>query len=363
MSKRSDDANKHPYPPDTIFRERFGFSFTWTLVSLTLLVAALEFIRVGAPDTGIPYNYPLFFGVVYLIAAVFLLRHYHTLIDRAKLEIIDVLELTDLESDILERETDITPAQIETEVHGVLDRAFHPVALLGGWFVGGLFAIVVMWLLGAFEYYPYVLMNFAYGAGHGLFFAPILATIWLVRNAIRAYIVDIDVLDPDGVGGYRQVGNSIVNLISYGIVLVTLDFVVLSSVMFVDEPLFQALVVGLYVLMVVFLLAIAASGIYGLRRAMLSIRDQKTDALREEFRAVESRYYRKLERGESPEPESQHIETMTTMFDQFHSMGLWPINLAAFLRLAATTGASVLIAAYRMGLLSTSSVSLLSGLV
>lgn len=339
----------HDYALDSLVRRRLGVSFAVAFGGLALGVAVLDYLLFGG-DTGIPYDYPLFVGVVYLFVASLVLRRYHTILDAAKTEIVDVIDRTTVDSPLFERESEITPDDIVADIHGLLDWAFGPAFVVGGGVVGGAFAVVLVWALGALEYYPFVLSGFLYGAGHGLFYAPILGTLVLVWRTGTEYIVDVDVLDPDGVGGYQRVGNGIVNLVSYGFVLVALDAVVLSSVTFVDEPVVQLAIVVVYVAMVVALAGVAVGGILLLRHRLLSVREQKTAVLRSEFSAIEERYYDKLARGEPPEPESQHIETMTTMFDQLHSMELWPINLVTMIRLGASAGSSALIVAYQFGL-------------
>jgi len=353
MRKWDRPGVSHDYPPDEWFQSRVGTSFT-RLFAVTVIAAGVtDLVVFGFPDTGVPFNYPLPLGVLYLLLTVWALRKFHTVLDSAKIDVANVIERTDLESGFYPRESAISPREIARAVDEELDRAFRPAALVLGGLVGGTFAVALMWHLDGFEYYPYVLTTFLYGAGHGLFYAPIGGTVLLVYRTAENYIVDIDVLDPDGMGGYKRVGDGIVYLINLAIVLVTFDFLVLSSVTFVDEPVFQAAIVLLYVGMLAFLLGFAVWGILRLRRQMLDLRERKTAALREEFTAVEDRYYEKLTNGADPEPESEHIETMITMFDELHGMDLWPINLGAMARIATTTAGSAIVAGFQLDVFGT----------
>lgn len=344
------EIGSNTYPLDALARSRLGIPFTVAFGSLAVLVAVLDFARVGLHETGVPYNYPLLLGVVYLVVAASVLKRYYAILDRAKAEIVDVLERTAVDGPLFDRDSDVEPETVVREMDGVLEWSFRPAYVLGGGLIGGAFAVAVVWWLGALEYYPYVLSVFLYGAGHGLFYAPVLGTLVLVWQTSTKYIVDIDILDPDGVGGYQRVGDGIVSLITYGILLVTLDALILSSVTFLDEPAFQLAVGALYVGMMVFLLGVAVVGTVRLRRQLLEVREWKTSVLRTQFSAVERQYYAKLDRGESPEPESQHIDAMTTMFDQLQSMELWPINLVSLARLGASAGSSAVIVGYQFGL-------------
>ena len=345
-------STDHEYPPDVYFQKHLGISFTWLFVFLAIGAAITDYLLVGNPDTGIPYNYPLYVGLLYIIAVLLALRKFHAIFDGSKQELLTILDRTTADNVMFERDSDISPADINREVNEVMDMAFSPVVILGGGFFGGIFSLAVMWLLDVFQYFPYLLMNYAYGAGHGFFYGPIIGSVYLIYKVSSEYIVDIDVLDPDGVGGYGDIGDAIVNLIIIGILLITLDFIILSSVTFVDEPHFQAAVFGLYALMLLTLLGLAVFGVMRIRKRLLTIREGKTDRMREEFKAVEERYWKKLDRGESPHPEADHIETMDTMFNRLHSMELWPINLASLTRLVVSAGSSGAIALYQSGYIS-----------
>lgn len=339
----------HKYPPDQLFDTYLPFSFTTTFIVLAILATAVSIARVGMPETGIPYNYPVYAGLVYVIAVLFVLRRFHSIFDATKQELVDILDRTTADSVIFTRDSDITPREMEQEVNNIMDKAFDPVVILAGGFIGGIFSLAIMWALNVFDSYPYLLLNYAYGAGHGFFYGPIAGSVYLIHKISNEYIVDIDIFDPDGVGGYREIGDAIISIITHGIFLITLDFVILSSVSFIGRPVFQTAVFVLYGLMLVFLLVLTVYGVMSLRKRLLAVRQAKTDVMREKFTEIETRYWQKLEQHESPKPEAEYIETMDTMFKRMHSMELWPINLAAFARLAFSTGSSAAIAAYKAG--------------
>lgn len=343
------EPEKRDYPPDAFFENYLPLSFTQSFVLLAVAATVVDYVRVGNPDTGIPYNYPLFAGLIYIVAVLLVLRKYHGIFDETKNELVDIARRTANESSLFERDSDVTADDIEREMNEIMDWAFDFKWIFLGGLIGGVFALVVMWALDVYGSYPYVLLNYAYGAGHGFFYAPIAGSVWLIWKISGKYIVDIDILDPDGMGGYQQIGDSIVTLITYGVFLVTLDFVILSSVSFIGRPLFQWAVFAIYVLMLAFLLSITAVGVMFIRRRLLTIREKKTRVMREEFDSIEQNYWKKLQNRENPEPEAQYIQTLDTMFDQLHSMELWPINLASFGRLAFSLASSGVVAAYKAG--------------
>jgi hypothetical protein len=337
----------HEYPPDALFEGVFPISFTATVALLAVLAAVASVVRVGFPETGIPYNYPLFAGVVYVVAVLIVLRRFHAIFDETKRNLANVLERTEADKVIFDREHDIDAPELVEEFEATMDWAFRPWYIFLGGLVGGVFTLVVMGALDVFDSYPYIFLNYAYGAGHGFFYPPLFGSVVLVHRISNDYIIDVDILAPDGVGGYRGIGEAIVNLIVYGISLVTLDFVILSSVSFLDRPMFRIAAFAVYGLMLGALLVLTFYGVMSLRRGLLTIRERKVDAMREQFKTMEVNYWQKLDRYESPEPEATHIETMNTMFEKLQSMALWPINLAAFAKLFVSVLGSLAIAALK----------------
>lgn len=343
------ERDEDEYLPDRLLALPAPLSFTRLLVAFAFVAAALDFARIGYANTPIPYNYPLFVGVAYFVAVAWVLRRTFNLFASVKWELVELAERTSV-NDVVDIDVyDVPPETIQDEIDGVIEWAFHPVLMLGGAAFGGLFAVSVMWWLGVLDAYPYVIMDFVYGAGHGLFYAPVAGSICLVHRISTRYITDIDILDPDGVGGYREIGNAVVSLVTYGVFLVTLDFVILSSVSFIDQPLFEVAAWALYVGMLGFLLLVTVVGVFLVRRRLLAIRKRKTEKMRRQFTSVEASFWRKQEADESTQEEAVNIVTMYAMFRQLHGMALWPIDIPSLARLVASFTMSLFVAAVEQG--------------
>lgn len=346
---RDQRASRQPFPPDERLPLPTRLSFVRLLAIVVVLFAAVDYARVGATETPIPYDYPFYVGIGYLLGVMFMLPRIHRIMDEVKVELVDIAERTATDDPVSDRDTDVTPEQIHTEFERITAWAFRPRNLVGGALFGGAFALAVMATFDVLAAYPYLLMNFAYGAGHGLFYVPVAGTMWLVWRISRRWIVDIDPLDPDGMGGYRKIGDAVVSLVIYVIVFVTVDFFIISSVSFVDRAVFQNVALLLYAGMLVFFLLFTVGGVFLIRRRLLEIRERKTEMMRRQFREIEQRYWDKQQRGERAGAEAEHIRTMQILFSRLHQMDLWPVDLLSFLRLAASTAASLALVALQEG--------------
>lgn len=351
LSTRKKIVSSHNYPPDMYFDKLASVSFIQFIIIFTIIIGVIEIFRVGFAETPIPYNYPLYGGCVYVIIAAVMTRKFHSVFDNQKKELADILRRTTADNAVFDRESDITPEEFADDFDSILNWAFHPMFILIGGIVVGMFTLLVMWSLNVFDTYPYIILSYTYGAAHGFYLGPIAGAVYIIYKIPNDYIVDIDLLAPDGVGGYREIGDAIVLAVIYWIFIFTLDFILLSSATFVGKPLFTTAVFSLHGLLISFILCLTVVGVVAIRRQLLDIRDRKSDMMREQFQDIESRYWKKLKDGEQPSPEAEHIETMDTMFNRLHSMELWPINLASLSRLAFSVGSSGAIAAYKAGLI------------
>lgn len=352
-SDRKDPSPQLPddrYPPDERLDLPAPLTFTRCLVAVAFVAAGVDFLRVGFPETGVPYNYPVFVGVAYFVGVALILRQMFDLFVSVRDELVMLAHRTSVNDVIDIGVDDVPPEEIHSEMNDRIRCAFDPRYIVGGALLSGTFTLSVMYLLGVFDSYPYLLLDLLYGAGHGLFYAPLIGAVLLVWQISQRYITDIDILDPDGVGGYRDIGDAIVSLVVYAILLVTVDFVILSSASFIGEPLFQVAAFALYGAMLLALLALTVVGVLAFRRRLLDIRDLKTAKMREQFMDVEAEYWAKQQRGERTQEEAVNIMTMYTMFHQLHQMALWPINLASFVRLVASVVGSLVVAVLQAGL-------------
>lgn len=140
-------------------------------VSLLLIAAgaSVDLILFGVTaDTPIPYNYPFFLDILLLISVIIFLRLTH----RIMWNIVDELETIVRfdQDDPLSLSQSIEPEAVWRELGNVLHLAFHPIVIALGGILGGVFVFSIMWGLGVFDAYPYLIMNFGFGVAHGVFF-------------------------------------------------------------------------------------------------------------------------------------------------------------------------------------------------
>lgn len=329
-----------PYPPNAVLDFESGHvTSTRLAVAGTLAAAIVDVALFGFPDTVIPYNYPFFGDVLLLVATAGLLPVTHRVLCDVASELTTIIEYN--ENDPLALQTGYDPGDVHDELSNALFLAYHPGVLLAGALAGGSFVFGIMYLLGVFPAYPYLLLNFGFGAAHGVFFGPVLGGGYVLYRGYSEYIVDINLLDPDGVGGYRQIGNGIVTLASYGILFVTLDFVILSSVAFTRFTRFQLVVSVLYFL----LLTAFAAGTFvttlAIRRKLIAIRDEKIAKMQRLFNWAENSFWWKYQQRQNSLADAINILTIYAMFHQMSRMDMWPINLYSLTRLAVSVAISI----------------------
>lgn len=334
-------AGRQAFPPDRRFDLPRGLTVTRAFVLAVAVGAIVDVVVFGLPETPIPSNYPFYGDILLLLFAGWACRRIHTLLDGVKIELVDLVRLSHEQPLSPPFGAPPAPETVEAEIETILERGFRPAALAAGALLGGALSLGTMAVLGVLWAYPYWVMNFGFGAAHGLFIGPALASIALVYKTSTSYIVTIDVLDPDGVGGYRKIGNTLVTITVYGIAIATLDVLILSSVALLGTPTFHVVVGVLYGLVLASLVLGTLVSAWMIRRRLLSIRDHKVEDMRRRLRDVESRFWSKQAEGQPTQGEALNIVTMNSIFQQLYSMDMWPLNWWSFLKLAASVTVSL----------------------
>jgi len=331
---------EYRYPPSHLLDVAPDRRSTTALLIAAVFAAALVDLTVFVTGpTVVPYNYPFYFDVALLCLVAVLLQLSHAVLWDMADELVTIIEYN--RDDPLSLSRDLEPEAVWTELENVLFLAYHPAVVAVGGIVGGLLVTSIMYALGVFDAYPYLVMNFGFGAAHGVFFGPVAGMLYVAWRSYTAYIVDINLLDPDGVGGYRQIGNGIVKLATYGISIITVDFVILSSVGFTRYTQFQIVVSVLYFLLLSGFIVGTLGVTVLFRKRLLAIRDEKVDIMQRLFIPVENGFWRKALDGENNFSEAMHIISMFAMFHQMDKMNMWPINVYSLFRLTVSIGFSL----------------------
>jgi len=348
------DAVDRSYPPDRYldgYRDR-GVTFTRLLIAGVVVIAGIDYLRVDMATTPIPFNYPFYVTLVHLPVAFLMLERYYEVLVEVEGELVHLAD-----TPAMERLYDLgidppDPERIAAAYDAVLDRAFHPLALGIGAAVGSVVMIAMAREFALFAVYPHTLLLVALGAAHGLFLFPFVGTLALAYRMTDSFIENIDSLDPDGVGGYRRIGDASVTLVIYGIVLMTFDFVTASSATFVPGFDARLAVFGAYGVVLSVMVGMTVVTTYLIRERLLTIRDRKLAVIRWQFREAEQGFWRRHAGGGSTDDDALDVLAMATLYEQLASMNMWPINIASAVKLAVSVTTSLLIVALDLGWLT-----------
>jgi hypothetical protein len=337
------------YPPD---RYVDRVPFTRLLIGAFLVIAGIDYLRVDMMATPIPFNYPFYVTLVHLPVAFLMLERYYDILVEVEAELVHLADTPSMER-LYDLDVDPPdPERIAAAYDAVLDRAFHPLALGAGAVVGGVTMVAIASEFALFGVYPHTLTLVALGAAHGLFLCPFVGTLLLAYRMTNSFIENIDSLDPDGVGGYRRIGDASVTLVIYGIVLMTFDFVTASSATFVPGFDVRLAVFGAYGFVLCVMIGMTVVTTYLIRERLLAIRDRKLAVIRWQFRAAEGEFWRRHAADEPTDDAATDVMAMATMYDQLASMNMWPIDLASAVKLAVSVTTSLTIVALDLGWLT-----------
>lgn len=349
ISDYTDEEVTNEYPPNRVIDFPKTLSFSRISIIIIISLSFIDYLIFGLPDEPIPFSYQFLLGIVYLISSVVILQKMYQYFNLAREELNDISNRTSnaLAADIERVETD----KMNREFQIILDIGFHPVVLLGGSLIGGAIVFGIMYMLDVLWAYPHLLSNYMYGAAHGLYYGPLAAGVYFVYKISNQYISNIDILAPDGVGGYREMGDALISLISLSIYLITLDSIIIASVSFLNNPIFTKAAFTIYVLMLLFFLVLTLYAVLSIRRRLLSIQEKKVDEMRKYFNKTEQSFWEKKKNNKKAGREAEEILTMYNMFDHLNQMTLWPLNLISFIKLIISVATSLIIFAANVGLI------------
>lgn len=331
------DQGIPPYPPDKILGlDSFPWpiSFTTILVSIGVLAAVIDFIR-GIPSTPVPYNYPFYGDILLVVMVPPVIQWFHRSINKVKNELVFLSRTCNNHF----HSEGIEPGQIRNTFDWANNVFFHPIMLFGPAFFLGCFVYGVLIFLDVLTAYPYHLMNFTFGAIHGLALGPLVAGFYLLVKVVREFIICVNPFDPDGVGGYYHLGEIIGGGMLAGIIGITLDLVILSSILFTQASSFQIVVMALYIFEFIVISGGLLVGAYLIRRRLRILRDKHTRRLQWEFTQTEGRFWASRRAGHPSTDEAIALMTMSQLHEPLSRMNLWPANMPYMV----ATGASVLI--------------------
>jgi len=313
-------------PLDATAQKYFGLNFKefGILFIILLLVLQLLVSFVAGKLIGTILSYVFWFDFILFIYVFWGLEKIFIDIDTARSDI------------ILNQQKDIDEQKIremDTEIKGDITSCFDPKKMIVSGILAGLFVLFSIFTLGVSGEYPFHIFNFMFGFFHGFVLYP-AAYINKTVKKLRKNILYIGVLDPDGLGGYRRVGKSLLNVTIIIMMGLTIDFIILSSAMFVTSPLFKISTIISYFFAIIVITIDLFSTIFIIRNKLLELRDQRIREIGNIFSQIEKNFWKKLSVGEDISKESFAIMGINNIFEQLRRMDMWPIDIISFIKLA-----------------------------
>jgi hypothetical protein len=319
------------YPPDTLFRySHIPIRFNWVAILAVFIFAIIDYIA-NFQITSVPYNYPFYFDVILSITGILILSRTHKILDSIKIYLVNKASEPAIHP---HSSRSLSSVEIRADYDRILENAYNPYILLISAIFFGILINIVLWSVDILNEYPYFLMNFIFGAIHGMFVPPVLFYFYLIFRGPQRYIHNFSIIDTSGVGGFDVIGEYIVKVATYGMYLITLDFIILSSVSFTGIAEFRSIVIVAYLSELAVLISMTFYGSYQVRKRLTHIVELKEGAIEREFVTIESEYWRKLERGNERSAEALDILALLSITNELEEATLWPIDFSSLTRLA-----------------------------
>jgi hypothetical protein len=310
------------------------YSYMINILFIYFVLLVIQLLILKDLIINVITDYVLWLDLFFFLYASYIMRVIYFDARQTKSELMNRLGLVGLSG----KEYDEKDKKLEKYI---VDIAFNPNYQLIFGFLGGFTVSLIMYYVNVLHDYPYLLFNFLFGFNNGIFIPVAIGGLLLSRNASKNYIKTVDILDPDGMGGFRKFSELFVDVTTMGILFITFDFLIISSAFTRSTDIFKLIVVICLLITILGGIFFLFSSLYIVRKSLLKHRNIKMELIREEYRKIENRFWDKMSKDKDVSSEAVSIPIMSQMFEQMRGMTMWPIDLYMMVKLGIAVITSV----------------------
>lgn len=207
----------------------------------------------------------------------------------------------------------------------IRDEAFNPRNILIFGFIVGFFVSLTVIYLNVLDDYPYLIFHFFFGFNHGMGLLIGLKGYKYCNTISKNYVKTVDILDPDGMGGFRKLSGFFVNATIYLIIVLVLDFFILSCT-FTNESKIFTLIVEICLLLAFFTsISILLISFINIRSTLVHHKNKKIKCIGKKYNEIESIFLKKLSDKVDASSDALYLLTLNEMYELIKNMKLWPL--------------------------------------
>lgn len=258
--------------------------------------------------------------ILFLFASVLLRKLYFKIID-VENEVIKRLKFYEDEREIPEN----VIIHAENQLNYIRNEIFDLRHILIFGFLFGFFVCIVVIYLNVLDDYPYLIFHFFFGFNHGMGLLICLKGEKLCKTISKNYVKTVDILDPDGMGGFRKLSRFLVNITIYLITVIILDFFILSCTITSNSENFKLVVAICLFLAILISISLLLISFISIRSALVHHKKEKIEYIGKKYNEIESNFLEKLSSNKEASSDALYLLALNDMYELIKNMKMWPL--------------------------------------
>ena len=207
----------------------------------------------------------------------------------------------------------------------IIREAFNPRNLLIFGFIGGFFVSLTVIHLNVLDDYPYLIFHFFFGFNHGMGLLICLKGYKFSKNVGKNYIKTIDIFDPDGMGGFRKLSKLFVDATIFTIIVLILDFLILSCTFTNESENFKLIVEICLLSAIIISISILFISFNTIRSTLVIHKKKKLEYIGKKYNEIESNFWESLLNKKDASSDALTLLTINEMYELIKNMKMWPL--------------------------------------
>ena len=299
---------------ESIFRNFYKYLFLYIL-PFYLLISLIQIVFLWDIKNDLKSDHIFILDFILFIYSSIFIRELYIKSEYIIKEVTDKLKI-DYETEFFEA---------NKQLNDIRMKLFTLKNFLKSGIIGGFFVCLVIYFSGVVEEYPHMIFHFFFGFNHGIGLLIGLKAYSFCKKVGSSYIKTIDILDPDGMGGFKKISKTFENSIFLFIFGIILDTLILYPTFNDNSDIFKIITKLLLSLTLFISSSILMLSFFRIWKTLEKEKQKKIEFITKYYNEAERRFWKNLSDGSDVSADSLALISMNEMFEKINNVKMWPL--------------------------------------
>lgn len=299
---------------ESIFRNFYKYLFLYIL-PFYLLISLIQIVFLWDIKSDLKSDSIFIFDFILFIYSSIFIREIYIKSENVIKEVTEKLKI--------DSETEFFMAN--KQLNDIRIKIFNPKNFLKSGIIGGFFVCLIVYFSEVVEEYPYMIFHFFFGFNHGIGLLIGLKVYSFCEKVGSNYIKTLDILDPDGLGGFNKISKTFENSIFLFIFGIILDTLILYPTFNDNSDIFKIITKSLLFLALFISIFIIIISYFRIWNTLEKEKQKKIKFITKYYNEAERRFWKNLSDGSDVSADSVALICMNEMFEKINNVKMWPL--------------------------------------